>query len=173
MTRKDCFRQVARESLSEQVALKLIARPEERALMNQKELVTRQARRVFQAAGTGCALVQREKEGPEALEVWREREPGMVPPPHSPGTHCVTAVDLCKDSGFVLQAVKGHSMFKQGRGPGCCVENGCRGNKTRSSKSRWELCSPGSKRRERLTSLLPLFCQLKDHPFLENNHYFL
>lgn len=138
MTRKDRFRQVARESLCEQVALKLIGRPEKEALTNQKELVPGRARRVFQANELD---VPWHRERRKSQRPWRYGERGSLawsPHPY-PRTYLVTAIDICKDSGFVLQAVRGHSTFKQGRCPGCCVENGCRGDKTRSSKSRWEL----------------------------------
>lgn len=58
----------------EEVALKLVGRPEDRASMSQKKQVTGGARRAFPAAAAECALAQRQQPGPEALRVWGETE---------------------------------------------------------------------------------------------------
>lgn len=104
MTKKNGFRQVLRESLWEEVALKLIGRPEERALTNQREFTTGGARRAFQAAGAPCAPSQREREGPASACLGRERERAWH---GSPGTHGVAAI-IHKDLGFAPQAVRHH-----------------------------------------------------------------
>lgn len=81
MTRKDCFGQVARESPSEEVALKVTARTEGAAVTNQKQPVPAE---LSKQRAAHVSFHEREKEGQEALITQRETERHCPRPPDTP-----------------------------------------------------------------------------------------